>query len=92
MRNENQMSTTPRIEVHSNPRGVGLSVAAGLVAFYFLSPGPTGYLLEKYDPSCESPICSALWTIYSPIGFLYNNTPADQVIDWYLDLWGSDLW
>jgi hypothetical protein len=51
-------------------------------ALYVLSVGP----VVRYGGE-SSPMLTAL---YSPVAWMYHNTPLDKPLEWYLELWGVD--
>lgn len=60
-----------------------LLVLLAVIILYVLSVGPAGKLaLHKGWP------LEPFERLYLPLTWLYENTPLDGPIDWWLDLWG----
>ena len=62
-------------------RAIAVSVVAGL-SVYILSIGPV--TLWTHNKPSIHPYARE---IYSPILWLYDNTPLHDAIGWYVDLW-----
>lgn len=62
-----------------------LGLVAGLPVLYGLSFGP---VLRHY--ASHPPYRTPVWinVAYTPLMWLYENTPLHGPLDWYLGLWG----
>jgi len=63
-------------------------VVVTLPVLYLLAIGPLNALVEHGYIASESPICSALRTIYSPVNLATEACePFASALEWYLKLW-----
>jgi len=69
-----------------NPTAAAVALIAGaccmLPLLYVLSLGPALWLARRF-PGLRSP-CEV---IYTPLQWLYDNTPLRAALDWYINLW-----
>ncbi|MGO8930968.1 MAG: hypothetical protein ACLQU3_29280 [Limisphaerales bacterium] len=78
---------------HDQPRsprdllGVWLCWLAVIVVLYVLGAGPVAMLIDKKLIVRNSPICKCVMGFYSPVTWLYLNTPLRRPLGMYLHLW-----
>jgi len=73
--------------VPKSSNGAGWYVAVGLVVIYVLSIGPVAGWAERSGLPYDGNLGRALEAFYSPLGWLIDNTAAEHVFDWYIELW-----
>ena len=88
MRNENQVSSTPEPGIRTGwGSGAGWYIAATLLILYLLSIGPEAGLMDRLSIRDDSTIGFVIYSVYYPLIWVHDNTAADDVLEWYVELW-----